>query len=71
MKAASAPDLNFMVQYLPLFLADLASTLLNHMGEGFIGSWNDLEREFYNHFERAQLGVGTLWVQMRVERKPA
>lgn len=38
MKAASAPDPNFMVQYLPLFLANSARTWLNHLGEGSIGS---------------------------------
>jgi hypothetical protein len=53
MKVASALDLDFMVQYLLIFLIDSARLWLDHLKEGTIRCWRDLEQSFYNHFEGA------------------
>jgi hypothetical protein len=53
MKVASALDLDFMVQYLLIFLIDSARLWLDHLKEGTIRCWRDLEQAFYNHFEGA------------------
>jgi hypothetical protein len=64
MKAASAPDTFFMIQYLPIYLIDSATNWLNNLWEGTVKQWADLEREFCNHFEGLTLSWachGTSW----------
>lgn len=53
MKSASASDPYFMVQYILIFLIDSARSWLDHLEEGTIKSWNNLERVFLSHFEGA------------------
>jgi hypothetical protein len=50
MKAASAPNMFFMIQYLPIYLIDSARNWLNNLREGTIRRWADLKKAFFNHF---------------------
>jgi hypothetical protein len=50
-----------MIQYLSLFLADSARTWLNHLGEGTVNSWANLDWQYYIHFEGAYAKPGTTW----------
>ena len=61
MKAASASDMFFMIQYLPIYLIGSARNCLNNLQEDSIKRWSDLEREFYNHFEGDYTKPGTSW----------
>ena len=61
MKAASAPDTFFMIQYLPIYLTDFARSWLNNLRKGTIKQWANLERALYNHFEGAYTKPGTSW----------
>jgi hypothetical protein len=44
MKAASAPDTFFMIQYLPIYLIDSAIKWLNNLQKGTIKRWADLKK---------------------------
>jgi hypothetical protein len=61
MKVASAPNVFFMIQYLPIYLTDFARNWLNNLREGTIRRWADLEKAFCNHFEEAYTKLGTSW----------
>jgi len=61
MKAASAPDTFFMIQYLLIYVTHSARNWLNNLREGTIKRWTDLEKAFYNHFEGAYTKQGTSW----------
>ena len=61
MKAVSASNTYFMIQYLPIYLTDLARNWLNNLREDTIKQWADLGREFCDHFEGAYTKTDTLW----------
>ena len=51
MKVASTLYTFFMIQYLLIYLTDLARNWLNNLQDDTIKRWADLKREFCNHFE--------------------
>ena len=61
MKAASASDMFFMIQFLLIYLTDSARNWLNNLQEGTIKRWADLKKAFYNHFEVAYTKPDTSW----------
>jgi hypothetical protein len=69
MKAASTPDMFFMIQYLPIYLTNSARNWLNNLCEGTIKWWADLERAFCNHFEGAFTKLATSWDLLGCNRK--
>jgi hypothetical protein len=69
MKAASAPDTFFMIQYLPIYLTDFARNWINNLREATIKRWADLKKAFCNHFEGAYTKPGTSWALLGCKRK--
>ena len=50
MNVASAPDMFFIIQYLPIYLTDSVRNWLNHLRKGTIKRLVDLKKAFCNHF---------------------
>ena len=69
MKAASAPDMFFMIQYLPIYLTDFARSWLNNLRKGTIKQWADLEKALCNHFEGAYTKPTTSYDLLGCKRK--
>ena len=60
-QAGGATDERFIIRNLPLFLADSARTWLEHLPEGSICNWRDLEEVFIGNFQGTYTRPGNPW----------
>lgn len=68
MKAARKTNSYFVTQFIPIFLANSAMTWLEHLHDGDIIGWYDLQKFFINHFDGAYTKVGSTWELMSCVR---
>ena len=60
-QAGGANNDNFVIRNLPLFLADLARTWLEHLPSNRIQSWADLKEIFVGNFQGIYKCLGNPW----------
>lgn len=60
-RAGGADDDLFIVQFLPIYLADSARAWLDHLPGSSIDSWEDLRRIFTGNFQGTYVRPGNAW----------
>jgi hypothetical protein len=51
----------FIIQFLPIYLADTTSALLNHLPKNSIDCWEDLREIFTGNFQGMYIRPGNPW----------
>jgi hypothetical protein len=56
-----ANDNLFIIQFLPIYLADMDRAWLNHLPKNMIDSWEDLKEIFTDNFQGTYMWPGNTW----------
>jgi hypothetical protein len=59
--ACRVDDDMFIIQFLPIYLADAAKAWLDHLPKNTINSWEDLKEIFIGHFQGTYVRSGNPW----------
>ena len=60
-RAGGANDDHFIIQYLPLYLADSARAWLEYLPAGCIRNWAELKEIFVGNFQGTYVRPGNSW----------
>jgi hypothetical protein len=60
-RAGGADSDQFIIQFLPIYLADMSRAWLNHLPKNSIDWWEDLKEIFTSNFQGTYMRLGNPW----------